>query len=70
MCFQVSVNESMGWEVGLGEGGLLAMWWDIQGVAWTECIQSHGAEIFHQRGWSIEVSSYNHVMIKCDVLTQ
>ena len=26
--------------VGLGEGGLPAMWWDIQGVAWTECIWS------------------------------
>ena len=61
--FQVSVNESMGWKyrrVGLGEGGLLAMWWDIQGIAWTECIWSHGAEIFHWRGWLIEVSPYIH----------
>ena len=23
--------------VGLGEGGLPAMWWDIQGIAWMEC---------------------------------
>ena len=40
----------------LGEDGLPAMWWDIQGVVWTECIQSRGVEIFCQRGQSIEVS--------------
>ena len=45
--------------VGLGEGGLPAMWWDIQGIVWTECIWSCEAEIFCQRGWSIEVSPYS-----------
>ena len=49
-------------EVGLGEGSLPAMWWDIQGVMWTECICSHGVEIFCQRGQSIEVSPYKVVV--------
>ena len=49
--------------VGLGEGSLPAMWWDIQGIAWMECIWSHEAEIFHQRGWSIEVSPYTIVFM-------
>ena len=44
--------------VGLGEGSLQAMWWDIQSIAWTECIRSHEVEIFCWRGWSIEVSPY------------
>ena len=37
------------------------MWWDIQGVMWTECIRSHGAEIFCWRGQSIEVSPYCYI---------
>ena len=44
--------------VGLGEGGLLAMWWDIQGIVWMECIWSREVEIFRRRGWLIEVSPY------------
>ena len=47
-------------EFGLGEGSLPAMWWDIQGITWMECIWSHGVEIFHQRGQLIEVSPYIH----------
>ena len=42
----------------LGEGSLLAMWWDIQGVAQMECIWNCGVEIFCWRGQSIEVSPY------------
>ena len=46
-------------ELDSGEDSLPAMWWDIQGVVWMECIWSCGAEIFHQRGQSIEVSPYS-----------
>ena len=30
-----------------GQVVLPTMWWDIQGVAWTECVWSCGVEIFH-----------------------
>ena len=40
------------------------MWWDIQDVAWTECIRSCRAEIFCRRGWLIEVSPYIHPPFK------
>ena len=34
-------------EMGKEQAVLLTMWWDVQGVAWMECVQSRGAEIFH-----------------------
>ena len=46
-------------EIDQEEGDLPMMWQDIQGVAWTECIQNCGAEIFCQGGQLIEVSPYN-----------
>ena len=45
-------------EVDQEKGDLPMMWWDIQGIAWTECIWNHGVEMFHWRGWLIEVSPY------------